>query len=82
MIAKHPRRPAERICKRVVAVAGGRIVKARDAPRSPLVVETVPPGHVWLEGDNRAASRGDSNEVGAVPVGLVEGKVTARYRPQ
>jgi hypothetical protein len=40
----------------------------------------VPPGHLWLEGDNRANSV-DSRDYGPLPEGLLEGKVTATLFP-
>ncbi len=44
---------------------------------SSIVVDSavVPPGHVCLAGDNRGRSK---DPAGAVPLGLVEGKVAAR----
>ncbi|KAL9612369.1 MAG: hypothetical protein Q9167_003009 [Letrouitia subvulpina] len=40
----------------------------------------VPRGHVWLEGDNLTESR-DSRMYGPVPMGLIRGKVVARWWP-
>ena len=40
----------------------------------------VPPGHVYLVGDNLPWSR-DSRTFGPVPLGLVNGKVVARVWP-
>ena len=40
----------------------------------------VPMGHCWLSGDNARHSR-DSRHYGAVPLGLVTGKVTYRIWP-
>lgn len=40
----------------------------------------VPPGHVYLGGDNLPWSR-DSRSFGPVPLGLVNGKVVARVWP-
>lgn len=41
---------------------------------------TVPPGHVWLLGDNRVASL-DSRNYGPVPAALIQGKVSAIVWP-
>lgn len=45
----------------------------------PELIE-VPPGHVWVAGDNLAWSR-DSRFYGPVPMGLVLGKVTRYSHP-
>lgn len=39
----------------------------------------VPPGHVWLQGDNLVLSR-DSREYGPVPLALMKGRVVAQVR--
>lgn len=36
--------------------------------------EFVPPGHVWLEGDN-AANSTDSRSYGPIPLAMVHGRV-------
>lgn len=38
---------------------------------------TVPPGHVWIEGDNAARSR-DSRDFGPIPLGLVRGRAVCK----
>jgi len=42
---------------------------------------TVPPGHVWLTGDNLGNST-DSRQYGPVPMALIKGRVLARVYPQ
>ena len=42
---------------------------------------TVPPGHVWLTGDNLANST-DSRNYGPVPMALIKGRVIARCYPR
>jgi inner membrane protease subunit 1 len=40
----------------------------------------VPPGHIWVEGDNSTASV-DSRDYGVIPMGLIQGKVVLRLSP-
>ena len=40
----------------------------------------IPPGHVWIEGDNPKNSR-DSRYYGPVPIALVQGRVLAKIWP-
>ncbi|RUS18388.1 peptidase S24/S26A/S26B/S26C [Endogone sp. FLAS-F59071] len=42
---------------------------------------SVPPGHVWLGGDNMSNST-DSRLYGPVPLALVKGRVFARVWPE
>lgn len=51
----------------------------RAAARGPVRL-TVPPGHVWVQGDNLAVSR-DSREYGPVPLGTVRGRVLCTVWP-
>ena len=41
---------------------------------SNYVVQQMPPGHVWVEGDNKKRSY-DSRHFGPVPYGLIKGRV-------
>jgi hypothetical protein len=41
---------------------------------------TIPPGHVWIEGDNASVSM-DSRDFGPLPMGLLVGKVYATLFP-
>lgn len=75
IIAKNPTDPQQNICKRVTGLEGDRIpLEYRETYRF------VPPGRVWVEGDNSTESR-DSRNYGPVPLGLVRGKVVARVWP-
>uniref|UniRef100_A0A7S1THA8 Mitochondrial inner membrane protease subunit 2 n=1 Tax=Compsopogon caeruleus TaxID=31354 RepID=A0A7S1THA8_9RHOD len=77
MTHSSPNAPRERMVKRVLALPGDRV-----APRNrPLRWNVVPPGHVWVEGDNSSRSN-DSTEFGCIPVALVEGNVVAVIWPQ
>jgi mitochondrial inner membrane protease subunit 1 len=50
------------------------------SPSSPPRL-VVPPGHVWVQGDNLAVSR-DSREYGPVPLGTVRGRVLCTLWPR
>uniref|UniRef100_A0A1B6CTZ4 Peptidase S26 domain-containing protein n=1 Tax=Clastoptera arizonana TaxID=38151 RepID=A0A1B6CTZ4_9HEMI len=73
VIAIHPQNPRQYICKRITGVPG-------DQKLSGFSLKTVPRGHVWLEGDNRSNSY-DSRSFGAVPQGLIRGRVVCRIWP-
>lgn len=51
-----------------------------ERPAAPPEVLTVPPGHVWVVGDNAAASI-DCRYYGPVPAALLTGKVLWRIWP-
>lgn len=63
------------VCKRVVAMPGDAV-----HPRGWPAAVVVPPGHVWLEGDN-AQDSVDSRNYGPVPLALLRGRVYARVWP-
>lgn len=73
IISKSPSNPKQYICKRVLALPGEKIRKG-------FVVQTVPLGHVWLEGDNKSNST-DSRDYGPVPVGLIRSRAVCRLFP-
>ncbi|KAL1413660.1 hypothetical protein Q8F55_001439 [Vanrija albida] len=84
-----PRDPKVLTTKRIVALEGD-IVTPRD-PGPPKLTRAgstppdltpyrIPPGHVWVEGDNAAESI-DSNTYGPVAVGLVQARVTRILLP-
>lgn len=73
VVADSPTRPGETVCKRVAAVAGERI------PGS-FFADVVPPGCVWLLGDNRRNST-DSRIYGPVPRDVIKGRVVLRVWP-
>ena len=60
--------------KRVIALEGDSV-----QTRSPYPVPTaeVPPGHVWVEGDNRDGNKTlDSMHYGPISINLIEGQIT------
>jgi inner membrane protease subunit 1 len=70
-----------RICKRITGVCGDeRPVRPGWPGLSREETALVPPGHVWLEGDNPENSH-DSRHYGPVPIGLLEGTVFVRIWP-
>lgn len=73
VVADSPTRPGETVCKRVAAVASERI------PGS-FFADVVPPGCVWLLGDNRRNST-DSRIYGPVPTDVIKGRVVLRIWP-
>ncbi|KAH8772647.1 peptidase S24/S26A/S26B/S26C [Diaporthe sp. PMI_573] len=62
--------------KRVLGVAGDYVMMGTPESGQDTMIQ-VPPGHVWLIGDNLPASR-DSRLYGPVPMALIDGKVIAR----
>mmetsp|Transcript_34456 Transcript_34456/g.74496 ORF Transcript_34456/g.74496 Transcript_34456/m.74496 type:complete len:159 (-) Transcript_34456:15-491(-) len=64
------------MCKRVRGVAGDRMAFYPENSETCSIV-TVPPGHVWLLGDNCENSL-DSRAYGAVPVGMLRGRVFSK----
>lgn len=74
IIAKCPTNPKQYICKRVTGLPG-------DVVRSGFVTfNTVPRGHVWLEGDNSGNSY-DSRAYGPIPQGLIKSRAIMRIWP-
>jgi len=78
-----PADPDRLVIKRVVAFPGDEIVSRYDnaivqkgvkKTVEPDTAWTVPPGHIWVEGDNAHRSV-DSNAYGPIPFALVDGKV-------
>ncbi|GFE55416.1 mitochondrial membrane subunit 2 [Babesia ovis] len=63
VIALSPTNISRRICKRVLASSSERLGDS-----------LIPPGHVWLEGDNKSNSL-DSRRYGAVSSHMIMGKV-------
>ena len=75
-----PRVPSAQICKRVIGLPGDVVCVDPTGQRGEAMREQyvrVPEGHVWLAGDNAAASR-DSRDYGPVPIGLVHSRVVAK----
>eukprot|EP00466_Bigelowiella_natans_P000785 jgi/Bigna1/38956/e_gw1.29.71.1 len=67
IICRSPRNKSQFLCKRIHGVDG-------DVIRCGRRMVTVPPGAVWVEGDNANDSI-DSRHYGPIPNGLLVGKV-------
>lgn len=94
IVLHHPSENAT-LCKRIIGLPGDTIVRTDGGSgdnfgynhntnnnkvtmsRKHLIV---PPGHLWIEGDNCYNSR-DSRSYGSVPASLVIGKVICRLWP-
>jgi signal peptidase I len=92
VVYAHPESPDFWFVKRVIGVAGDDIAIAdgmllrngepADArPASGDAAWSIGPGEVFVLGDNRLASAGDSLDLGPISVGLIEGVVAFRYWP-
>mmetsp|Transcript_1650 Transcript_1650/g.3955 ORF Transcript_1650/g.3955 Transcript_1650/m.3955 type:complete len:193 (-) Transcript_1650:353-931(-) len=80
VIASSPNNPANSVCKRVCGLAGDVVEVLPSHSLQKVRHEVVPPGHVWLQGDNLHNST-DSRTYGAVPIGLVRGRVFCKIWP-
>jgi signal peptidase I len=78
IILHHPSKEAT-ICKRIIGMPGDTIVRT-DLDDEESSHRVVPPGHLWIEGDNSNNSL-DSRSYGTVPASLVIGKVVCRLWP-
>ncbi|GAA6036668.1 hypothetical protein JCM8097_001289 [Rhodosporidiobolus ruineniae] len=80
--AVSPLDPAHQVLKRVIGLPGDTVCVDPSGERRKPSVEwcKVPPGHVWLAGDNTSNST-DSRDYGPVPIALVRGKIVARVWP-
>ncbi|XP_062197095.1 mitochondrial ATP-independent inner membrane protease subunit 1a-like [Phragmites australis] len=76
-----PEDPRKAVAKRVLGMEGDAVTYLVD-PGSCDASKTVvvPQGHVWVQGDNIYDSR-DSRQFGAVPYGLITGKIFCRVWP-
>lgn len=72
-----PAAPELSTVKRIVALPGDWVVSQED----PTLITMIPPGRVWLEGDNRWTSVDDSRTHGPIPMALLHGRVSAIVWP-
>ena len=84
VVATSPTNPSTKLCKRIIGLPGDTVLinphPYLPLPTSALSTVTVPPGHVFLQGDN-VANSSDSRHYGPVPTALVMGKVVAKVWP-
>jgi len=82
VVARSPSDPRHAVCKRVLGLPGDVVQVGDPAPgwHGGDHGVPVPPGHVWLQGDN-ARNSTDSRAYGPVPLALVRGRVFARVWP-
>ncbi|KAJ1964349.1 hypothetical protein IWQ62_002960 [Dispira parvispora] len=78
VLCTSPSDPGKVICKRVLGLPGDSV--DIDPRRATTKKIKIPPGHVWLQGDNMAHSV-DSRFHGPIPMGLLQGKVRAVLFP-
>lgn len=79
VVATSPKDPSGSVCKRVLALPGDRVCTNPDSFGIKRY-QTIPKGHVWLQGDNLSNST-DSRSYGPVPLGLVKSKLLVRVWP-
>ncbi|GAB4828637.1 hypothetical protein Ancab_018302 [Ancistrocladus abbreviatus] len=81
ILIRSPENPRKIVTKRLIGIEGDRVTFVIDPKNSDKCENiTVPKGHVWLQGDNIYESR-DSRCFGAVPYGLLQGRVFWRVWP-
>ena len=73
-----PDDPDKIVMKRLIGLPGDNLLI--DPTQSSTERITVPKGHVWMQGDNYAASN-DSRYYGPVPIGLLRGKILFKFSP-
>ncbi|KAJ3169506.1 hypothetical protein HDU88_000696 [Geranomyces variabilis] len=78
VVCVSPRNPARPICKRVLGLPGDTVYVDPTVPEGARAI-TIPPGHVWLQGDNYNNST-DSRRYGPVPIGLLRGRVLGVWK--
>jgi len=76
--AVSPLDPSHQVLKRVIGLPGDTVCVDPSGERG-RVAEwcKVPPGHVWLAGDNTSNST-DSRDYGPVPIAMIRGRVLAK----
>lgn len=75
VLVRSPEKPRKIVTKRVMGMEGDTVTYVVDPVNSDKTdTLVVPKGHIWIEGDNIYDSN-DSRNFGAVPYGLLHGRV-------
>jgi mitochondrial inner membrane protease subunit 1 len=77
IVVTSPTDPKKWILKRVLGLSGDTVFKD---PQSRLESVLVPPGTLWICGDNLSNSH-DSRDFGPVSMGLIQGRLWMRLYP-
>lgn len=79
VVSKSPTNVGQTVCKRIIGMPGDEL-DGYHRDYAWHEQRTVPPGHVWLEGDNRRNSM-DSRNYGPVPLALIQSRVMIKLWP-
>jgi hypothetical protein len=79
VLAENPFKPGYTIVKRVLYLEN-EVAEFYDYRTQRNIKVSIPPNHVWIEGDNKENSR-DSRDFGPLSLGLIEGVVRYRIWP-
>lgn len=78
VVVQSPIQPGHIICKRILGMPGDIVCVDPTGEHAPSTEHVkIPPGHVWISGDNAAYSR-DSRMYGPVSMSLIQGRLYAR----
>ncbi|CAL8470873.1 g10415 [Coccomyxa elongata] len=80
VLARSMQNPKQIVCKRVLGLEGDEVRVAPSTQLGEGRIVKVPPGHVWLQGDNTLNST-DSRHYGPVPYALIKGRAFLKVWP-